>query len=878
MSKTREELEGAQIIVEGYLDQILYPYGKKEVTNEYAVFWAKDLKLIEGEIPEEEGGDHLCYLKFSGVVSTLEHGTKYTFVAVYENHKKYGWQYKLVSNKRLYNPDNLEDFYNYLNGAKIVTEVQFESIKQAKFDVMAAIKAKDVNKLRQLHGVGKITAQKIIWKYFDKLHYGLAFQELSQFGLTQTAIQKIVDRYKDADIACKVIKENPYILAEEVKGYGWNKADALALKMGFDPDGEKRVCAYIKYFLKKQAEENGHSWVELNDLTSSILVIAPLVAPSNLQTWIGDMIKNGELYYSKLDNGEGSGKPLKRIGLMSLRRIEEEISNNLMRLKNAPNWEFPDIEATIREAEAISGYPFTEQQKEVVKMISENKVTLVTAMAGSGKSSTMLPVALALKKMGKKVEQVALSGKASLNLTEITHQNGQTIHRLLGYRPQGEIDKNAKDSEDGDGLEKFETPLNEENYKKKKTSNFNYDKENQLEVDAVILDEVSMIGGGLFLNLIEAIPDHAKLILIGDEGQLEAIGYCNILYDIKKSGIIPSYRLTQILRQNARSGIISDSAKVYNKQTFLSNTFAGEETHGELQDFKIISTTDNYQTKACALEEYKRILGEGVSPENIVVATYKRSAGPLSAFHLSAEIQKIANPFWDKPYLSIPYIDTAVKDESITFKFGDLAMVTMNNYSIPTELEWVTQTYDSWEEVPPLVGAGLTQNYTIEEIKEEFEKVDIDESYSDDFSFNHKRGGSEKRCSGSIFNGNIGTIKWIDDKEQAVCVTFNSGTFVFSAKKEWDQTLFTLVLGYAVTTHKLQGSGFPYVIAVMDSSAYTLSTNEALYTQITRAKKWCTLIGPTKLINSTVHRTFVRTKNTWLGELLLNEEKILKNA
>ena len=262
--------------------------------------------------------------------------------------------------------------------------------------------------------------------------------------------------------------------------------------------------------------------------------------------------------------------------------------------------------------------------------------------SNSGKSSTMLPVALALRRMGKSIAQVALSGKASLNLTEITHQEGKTIHRLLEYHPRITDSVDDKGT-DGDGLSKFDGEIVTEDGvikrdpDKKTYSTFFYGKDNQLPVDAVILDEVSMVGGGLFLSLLEAIPDKAKLILIGDEGQLEAIGYCNVLYDIRKAGnsIIPSYRLTQILRQSAKSGIISDSAKVYRKEQFIKPSFTGAEIHGELQDFKIVATADAPQTRTMVLKEYSRIIGlPDVDVSDVIVATQKRAAGILSSLKI----------------------------------------------------------------------------------------------------------------------------------------------------------------------------------------------------------------------------------------------------
>ena len=109
--------------------------------------------------------------------------------------------------------------------------------------------------------------------------------------------------------------------------------------------------------------------------------------------------------------------------------------------------------------------------------------------------------------------QCALSGKASVNLTEITGQEGYTIHRLLGYNPQ-----------DGYGI----------------------NKDNPLEEDIIILDELSMVDESLFYRLIQSIKSDSKLIMLGDVGQLESIGVGNLINDLIESKIIPHVNLTQI--------------------------------------------------------------------------------------------------------------------------------------------------------------------------------------------------------------------------------------------------------------------------------------------------------------------------------------------
>lgn len=156
-------------------------------------------------------------------------------------------------------------------------------------------------------------------------------------------------------------------------------------------------------------------------------------------------------------------------------------------------------------------------KKQAIHGTLKNNVSIITGAAGTGKSSAVKGVLQVLK--GKYFAQCALSGRAAARLTEVTGVTGSTIHRLLGYQP---------------GL------------------GFAYNRSNPLPYDIIILDEVSMVGAEIFAKLIEAIPTGSKLIMLGDDGQLESIGLCNLFRDMLDSGVITVGRLTKIHRQAAK--------------------------------------------------------------------------------------------------------------------------------------------------------------------------------------------------------------------------------------------------------------------------------------------------------------------------------------
>lgn len=434
-----------------------------------------------------------------------------------------------------------------------------------------------------------------------------------------------------------------------------------------------------------------------------------------------------------------------------------------------------------------------------------------------GKSSVMYPITETLKRQGKLFAIVALSGKASLNIGEATHSVlfSSTIHRLLGFTGGAEDEtgdnKRASSTFFDDTTEEMQKP----NYSRDPLTG-------KLIIDFLIVDEVSMIGGYLFRRLVEALPDHAKLVLVGDEGQLEAIGYANVLWDIKKSGVVPYYTLTKIMRQAARSGILSDSLRIYRKEQFIPADLLEPVVHGELNDFKIVPQDTSEEIAAAALEEYRDFIKKGVSPKDIMVITQKRARGVLASAPLNVKLQAIANPFSDERRMSWTYHDSG-EEYKIEYRVGDQVMMMQNDYHVMV---------------------AEPTRYDDNEV--------------------------------AVFNGNVGTIvdiyveapgsKKKSTSYERLIIQFPQGKVVF-----FKSMLDKLQLGYAATCHKLQGVGVPYVIGVVDPSAYTLLTNEALYTEITRAKKYCTLIGSPRTIRMAVKKSSVKAKQTWLAELLQEE-------
>lgn len=431
----------------------------------------------------------------------------------------------------------------------------------------------------------------------------------------------------------------------------------------------------------------------------------------------------------------------------------------------------------INKYKTIDGYKYCFTLPSGMWVMRRNGKILITG--NSGKTSIMLPIAKLLRSKGVPFGQCSLAGKAASNLSEVTNVEGKTIHRLLGLDPE--------------------------------THGFSCNRDNPLLERVIILDELSMVGAELFYDLIQAIPNGAKLIMLGDSQQLEAIGYANLLKDCVDSHVVPCYKLTKIHRQAQRSAIITESLKVADGKQIIGNS-ATNEVRGELQDLKIVTYHESEESFNAFIREYKELLNKGISFKDILGVVPMRTRGSISCLNLNKEIQSIVNGSYE-----IPHINIRKPDGVYDIKVGDKVVNRKNRYD--------------------------TEKFTA---PKDFIGID-DDRYAEKVA---------------IFNGNVGYVTKV--MIGGIVIDFLQQGEVF-VKSEYTDSI---ELGYVLTAHSAQGSQSPNVIVGIDMSAYTLLSKEWIYTAITRARKYCVLCGQISAIKKATSISRVKVKQTWLTELL----------
>lgn len=748
------------------VERIIYPKNG-QTSGSWTIAAFRIEEVLEGEVPE-------CFqwsLRFTakGSMPALNARDTYTMVAHLVEDAKYGLQYEvdlMCLDYDLTDKDDQLKFFSFF-----LTPTQTAALYENCDNPLVLLQNHDTKALMKIKGIGPVTAQRMINKYEDSKDLSLAFVRFYDLGLTKGAIEKLVHFYGSPEAAVEVIEKNPYLLIIQVPGYGWAKADAIAMSQGLAHDSDERMGAYLVHYLREQAEMNGNSWVSVEDLC---VVIDQVCDPQNderIYELIRRNIKNHVLYYDK---------ETERVGLMEYRELEQQIANEILRIqRGAAHIEINSerAETIIRSVELEQGFEYTEEQRTAIWNTLDNQFSILTGSAGVGKSSVVNGIAHVLEAHNFRVAQVSLSGRAASKLTEITHIEGKTIHRLLKYDPE--------------------------------SGKFFHNKENPLPYDIIIGDEVSMWGGEITLSLLQAIPTGAKVLFIGDTKQLEAIGLASVLTDTIKSHTMPTVQLTKIQRQQADSGIITQSLKVACGEQIVGPKTSGVEYRGVRKDFKLVTYIDSALTQSKIIDEFKELyINQHVPANDIQVLVPMRSRGEASCRALNLAIQEIVNGTPSVDEITVPYTDGNYK-YSYTYRPNDRIIIMKNNY----------------------------KTINIEGNKE------------------------------PIYNGNVGYIKQIGPDFMIVNLT-EQGDIVLGA-----EDYNNLSLGYAITVHKKQGDSSPYVIGAIDSSSYALMSKELLYTMITRARKYCVLIGQKKILQQAVKISRVKTKQTWLCELLQEATK-----
>lgn len=772
------------------LDWIIFPkYVKKVESNEFAIFRANITKALEN------CNEDMDQIKLKGNTCSLEFGTTYkVFCKLADIHEQYGKTYEIVYISKCIDISSKDKQKEFLKN--VLNENLVDKLFEEYDDVIKLLEDRDVKSLMKIKGIGNQVALKMIDEFEESKDYSTIYMELGQLGLTHTFIKKLVDFYHSPDTVIDVVRNNPYDLVR-VDGVGFKKADEVACKVGVGQFDIRRIKGFLLHHLNEQGEL-GKSYLNYQELMKALYDTLGFIPEEVVNSTAKLMIENNDVVV--LDNGT-------KIALKKFYDLENRIMSELIRLQigkveiietdteedeydsiipeselhmdyipksfNIGNWE-----SIVSNVEDEQGFTFTNEQRAAIKLSLDNHVMALTGLAGAGKTSTANGICSLYDNYY--ILACALSGKASVRITEATGLPASTIHRALGYQ----------------------------------NGQFMFNKLNKLAVDIVLIDEATMINGTLFLSLLEAIPSGAKVIIMGDVQQLTPIGNCQVFADILDSDVLPIVKLTKPHRQALMSGIIPTSIKVASQEQIFSNSFDGNAVLGELKDMELDISGNKESLSNRIIKHFQSEMEKYKDIMEVQVCVPMRLKGELSCYNINTKIQDIYNPkFNDGNEIEILLEKKKENVKRYLIRVGDKVLNTKNNYKCVNS---------NGDNTP-------------------------------------------------VFNGNIGIIKEIGDDGYCIIDFVGIGEVVFSKSDSKN-----LELAYACTVHKMQGSGFTSTIVGMDSSSFIMNNSELLYTALTRAKKYCILVGNNFAVSKAIQTKEVKTKQTFLRDMLLDNKFRLK--
>jgi len=440
-------------------------------------------------------------------------------------HKAYGPQFQCEMYEKSM-PADVAAILKYLSSGAVkgIGMITAQRIVDMFGEKSLEVIEKEPEKLVQIKGISPKKAEEI--SACIKEQYGVRSLLLffQSYGISLNLVLKIYKRW--GELAIDKLKNNPYLLCEEIQGVGFAKSDEIASRMGMSSECPERLRAGIKYVLSHNTT-NGHTYLPRKKLA---MVASEMleVDCELIDSLIEELVKSSDLIQEFFD------KDRPCIFMRYYYEAEEYVA---LRLCQMCSMESDTIDSSnkIKKIEKKNGIEYAQMQKEAIVNAINNKVMILTGGPGTGKTTTLKGIIDIFEDENYKVLLCAPTGRAAKRMEELCGREAKTIHRLLemGYSSEG-------------GMK------------------FQRNEHNLLDADAIIVDEISMVDIILFQALLRAMPLKAKLIMVGDADQLPPVGAGNALRDMLNSGIVPSVCLNEIFRQASQSLIVVNSHKIIN--------------------------------------------------------------------------------------------------------------------------------------------------------------------------------------------------------------------------------------------------------------------------------------------------------------------------
>lgn len=591
---------------------------------ERITFQSQETGYTVAHLQSADRADTICIV---GMMTGVQPGEFIRCWGQWKKHLVYGSQFEVNTYKSEI-PADVEGIKKYLGSGLIkgigpsYAQKIVDHFGAATFDILDS----HPERMLEVKGLGKKKVESIIscWQEQKCIRDVMIF--LQGHGVSNTYAQKIFKVYGSKSI--QQLQENPYALARDIHGVGFKTADQIAKQLGMAQDSPLRIDAGIEYVLN-QLTSDGHVCYPIEEflpISSEMLMVEVRLVEERITF----LETEERIVVMPLVNGAG---PRPFIWLKRLFLAETGIAREFLRISKAPcALRDVAVDKAVAWVQNELNLQLAIHQAEAVARAMMDKVQVITGGPGTGKSTITRAILTISSQLTSHITLAAPTGRAAKRMTEITGKQAKTIHSLLewDFRVGG----------------------------------FKRNRQNPLETDLIIIDEASMIDTSLMYSLLKAIPDHARVIFVGDVNQLPSVGPGNVLKDMISSRTLTVSALTEIFRQAANSRIIVNAHRINQGKVPDLSSPTGS-------DFYFIDSPEpedvlkNIITLVC--ERLPRKYGFNPFHDIQVLAPMKR--GMFGIENLNIELQKLLNPN-----------GTPVERMGRHFKPHDKVMQIRNNY------------------------------------------------------------------------------------------------------------------------------------------------------------------------------------------------------
>jgi len=546
-------------------------------------------------------------------------------------HPKFGAQFHVTSLTEA-PPSTSSGIERYLSSGLItgIGKKTAERIVQEFGEETLDIIRQDPNRIAAVPGVGIKKAQLLCEALLHQSEFDLTLQFLVEHKISPTLSAKIYERFKGKTV--EIVKTDPYILAREIRGIGFHTADVIGLNLGIAADSPKRLRAGL-YFALDDASHEGHCYLSRQSLYDRAKSLLGIEDSTELAEQIDILLAEGAFV------SYGGG-----IFLPSFNDAEAAVAHFVAersKPRAATRIDSETVTQCITEAEAALGIGLSPEQRLAVDSAARFPLLIITGGPGCGKTTVIKAVTLLFQKLGFSMALAAPTGRAAQRMSQVCGQAASTIHRLLKFDPSN--------------------------------NQFVFNAKNPLPLDALIIDEASMVDILLARDLFAAVPLRCTLVLVGDKDQLPSVGPGRVFGDLVGGRETRVIQLSKLFRRAEESSI--------NTIAYMINTG----TVPTIPTPDGITKSDAYFIQRDDPEDSAKLIETlvaeqipkkfGFSGTDIAVLT-PSNRGALGTIELNKRLQERLNPRDGKPDSDIlPWNDTF-------YSVGDRVCQRVNNYKI----------------------------------------------------------------------------------------------------------------------------------------------------------------------------------------------------